>query len=580
MLNNLKVFLRLLAGYKKQLYLAILIGSIAGIGTGAVLTKGVERLFSLILSGDRDLSASEILLVASSFPTIFLLIGLCVFGSAYLLNHAGLAAIRDLRDKVFAHLQLLPLSYFQSSKTGDLISRLTADIQAMQQTLTFVARNVITQPATILGAIYYLYDVASKNEGVYQIYLCLIALPIVIFPIRHFSHKVERKAREQQEELGGMTNTISQNLSAAREVRAFNLQDKERLQFSRRIAELFKAQMKVIKYSFSIGPVVELCSSIGLSIAFLIGYYNGVEGGVFTAIFLALYFTYTAVKKLGTFSAELHKGVASYLRVQEILDTRITVKDPDQPLPLESVEGEIEFRDVSFSYGEVNALEAVNARIQKGDICALVGPSGAGKSTFANLVPRFYDVSHGGVFLDGRDIRRFRANDLRNHIAIVSQDPVLFDESILENIRLGRQDATDEEVREAARQAFADEFISDPENCPQGYETIVGERGARLSGGQKQRIAIARAFLRQAPILILDEATSALDSESETKIQQALGKLVAGKTVLIIAHRFSAIKNATRILVFDDGAIIDTGSHTELYARCDLYRNLYDRQNV
>lgn len=580
MLKDLKTFLGLLSEHKKSVAFSITLGSVAGLVTGGGLTKGVEKLFTLILSDDRALSTSQIMGVAAGFPILFIILGFCIFSSAYLLNHAGLSAIRDLRSQVFARIQRLPLAYFQTSKTGDLISRITADTAVLQQTLTFIARNVITQPATILGALYYLYSVAAENEGVYKIYLCLIALPIVIFPIRKFTHKIEKKARQQQEELGALTNNLAQNLTAAREIRAFNLQIRENKRFSSRLADLFVSQMKVVKYQFGLGPVVEVFSSLGLSIAFVIGYYNNVPGGVFTSIFLALYLTYTAVKKLGTFASELSKGVASYQRIEEILDSPVDIDDPAEPIQLSEIKGDIEFRDVTFSYGDTPALRTANARIQKGDVCALVGPSGAGKSTFANLVPRFYDVSFGGIFLDGHDLRRFSLTNLRDQIAIVSQDPVLFDDTILENIRLGRQDATDEEVREAARQAFAHDFISDQTNCPDGYETLVGERGTRLSGGQKQRIAIARAFLRNAPILILDEATSALDSESESKIQIALDKLVSGKTVLIIAHRFSTIKNANKIIVFSEGQILDTGTHDELYPRCPLYKSLYDQQQA
>ncbi|MBK1878010.1 ABC transporter ATP-binding protein [Pelagicoccus mobilis] len=578
MLSDLKIFLRLMADHKKSVIFSILLGSVAGLVTGGGLTNGVERLFTIILSEDNSLSTSQVFGVAAAFPIIFIVLGVCVFSSAYLLNYAGLASIRDLRAKVFARVQCLPLAYFQASKTGDLISRITADTAALQQTLTFIARNVLTQPATIIGAVFYLYWVAANNEGVYKIYLCLIALPIVIFPIRNFTRKIERKARKQQEDLGELTNNLAQNLSATREIRAFNLQERENSRFASRLAELFISQMKVVKYQFGLSPVVEFCSSIGLSIAFIIGYYNGVPGGVFTSIFLALYLTYSAVKKLGTFASELSKGVASYQRIEEILASPVDIDDPDQPIEFDNIQGEIEFRNVSFSYGDTIALKSADARIQKGDICALVGPSGAGKSTFANLVPRFYDVSHGGIYIDGHDIRHFRVDELRNQIAVVSQEPVLFDDTILENIRLGRQDATDEEVREAARQAFAHDFITDTSNCPNGYDTLVGERGARLSGGQKQRIAIARAILRDAPILILDEATSALDSESESKVQAALDKLVSGKTVLVIAHRFSTIKNANKILVFNDGEIADSGSHQELFERCPLYQTLYNQQ--
>lgn len=579
MLKNLKVFLSIFAPYKGKVWLALIIGSVSGAATGGGLVKGVEFLFTKIFDSEKSLTNPEIALIAAGFPGLFIIIGAATFGSGYLLNLAGLSALRDIRQRLFDHLQHLPLAFFQSSKTGDLISRITADTQMIQMTLNFIARNVIAQPAIILGSLYYLGNAASGNEGVLKVYLCLITLPIVIFPIRIFSRKLQKKARAQQGELGELTNNIVQNLGAIREVKAFNLQERESGRFRKRVGDLLHIQMKVIKYTYVLGPIVEVLSSLGLSIAFVIAYQQGVNGGVFAAIFLALYLMYTAVKKLGAFSGELYKGVGALSRIEEILEQPITIQDPEKPVPLEQSKGDIEFHNVSFSYGDTPALSNANARIQKGDICALVGPSGAGKSTFANLVARFYDVSEGQLTIDGTDIRSVSQQDLRDQIAIVSQDPVLFDDTILENIRLGKQDATDEEVQQAAEQAFAHDFISDPATCPDGYNTITGERGARLSGGQKQRIAIARAFLRNAPILILDEATSALDSESESKIQKALETLVSGKTVLIIAHRFSTIKNASQILVFEDGKIIDDGNHSDLHARCPLYKKLYDQQS-
>lgn len=579
MIKNLKALYTLVRPYRGKIWLAVILGSVSGAATGGGVVKGAEILFTQIFDRSQSLPDSQIYLIAAAFPVLFTFIGITAFASGYLLNEAGLGAIRDLRSQLFSKLQHLPLAYFQASKTGDLISRITADTQMLQVTINYIARNVIAQPAMALTAVFYLAHKAYTNEGVTDIYLSLLILPVVIFPIRIFSRKLERKARSQQEELGSLTNNIAQNLNAAREVRAFNLQDRENQRFADRIADLFRAQMKVVKYSYSLGPVVEILSSVGLAIAFVIGYKQGVDGGVFTGIFLALYFTYTSIKKLATFSGELYKGVAALHRIREVEDEPITIKDPDVPTQIDTINGEVEFRDVSFSYGDTPALENVSIRVQRGDVCALVGPSGAGKSTFANLIPRFYDVSSGGIFIDGLDTRHLRLKDLRDHVAIVSQEPVLFDDTILENIRLGRQNATDSEVREAARQAFADDFVSDTANFPDGYNTIVGERGARLSGGQKQRIAIARAFLRDAPILILDEATSALDSESERIIQQALEKLVVGKTVFIIAHRFSTIKDATRIIVLEGGRIVDSGSHAELYDRCKLYKKLYEQQS-
>lgn len=575
MLKDFKAFYALIRPYKGKIWLSAIFGSIGGALTGAGLTNGAERLFSGIFSDDRSLALNEIILVAAIFPLLFLIIGASNFLGAYLLHSAGLAAIRDLRIRVFDRLQLLSFAYFQNNPSGDLIARITGDTQALQITLNYVARKFISQPATIIGAVFFLAFKAIQDEGVVEIYLCLIALPVVIFPIRHFTRKLSRKAVSQQEEFGGLTQNISQNLSAVREVRAFNLEKRESTRFSDRATQLYRSQMKVVKYGFSLPPVIETISSIGLSIAFVIGYYQGVAGGVFTGVFLALYFLYTAIKNLGMFAAELSKGAAALGRVEEILSHPIDVVEDANAETFGEAKGHISFDQVEFSYDSAPVLRNVSAQIPAGSICALVGPSGSGKSTFVNLVPRFFDVTKGSISIDGRDLRTMPLKDLRQHIALVSQEPVLFDDTVMENIRLGRQDASDEEVKAAAKDAFADEFIK---SMPGGYNEIVGERGARLSGGQRQRIAIARAFLRSAPILILDEATSALDTESEEKVQKALSKLVVSKTVLIIAHRFSTIVSAQQILVFENGQIADSGTHEELLANCPLYQRLYQRQ--
>ena len=575
MLKDLKTFYALIRPYRGKIWLSVIFGSIGGALTGAGLTNGVERLFTSIFSDERSFMLNEIILVASLFPVLFLVIGGSNFLGAYLLHSAGLSAILNLRIRVFDRLQLLSFSYFQKNSTGDLIARITGDTQMLQITLNYVARKFITQPATIIGAAYFLTLKAVQDEGVLEIYLCLAALPIVIFPIRHITRKLSRKAVKQQEEFGGLTQNIAQNLSAAREVRAFNLEERESTRFRDRAAQLFKAQMKVVKYGFSLPPVIETISSVGLSIAFVIGYFQGVAGGVFTGVFLGLYFLYTAIKNLGMFAAELSKGAAALSRVEEILNEPIDVVDNSGAAPLKSVNGEIRFDHVDFSYDSNPVLRCVNAQIPAGSTCALVGPSGSGKSTFVNLVPRFFDVANGSISIDGRDLRTVPLRELRQQIALVSQEPVLFDDTVMENIRLGRQDASDDEVMAAAKDAFADEFIR---SMDKGYNEIVGERGARLSGGQRQRIAIARAFLRAAPILILDEATSALDTESEEKVQQALRKLIVGKTVIIIAHRFSTIDSAQQILVFENGQIVDSGSHDDLIVNSPLYRRLYNRQ--
>jgi len=577
MLRSVRPFVRLLKPHKGRVALSVLAGSVAGLGNGAGLAKLAEVLFGQLFDDARSLALGQVALVASLFPALFLLVGLSSFCSAYLINRSGLEVIRDLRIRLFERLQALPLAYIQKRKTGDLVSRITADTQLIQLALTRTAKDLVIQPVQFLGALAYLTYAALRQEGVLYIYVCVAVLPAIVFPIRHISRKLERRAKEQQEELGDLTSSVAQNLGAAREVRAFNLQDRENRLFRDKVSELLRAQLKVVKYAFSLSPVVEFISSMGLAAAFVIGYLQGIEAGVFLGIFLALYMSYAPLKRMGAFAGELHKANAALSRIQEVVNQPLFIDDPPSPAPANRLKGEIEFRDVAFDYGDSPALRGVTAAIPPGSTTALVGPSGAGKSTFANLVPRFYDPTEGAVFIDGIDARQYRQRDLRRHVAIVSQEPILFDATILENIRLGREGATDEEARQAARLANADAFIR---NLPDGYDTLVGERGTRLSGGQKQRVAIARAFLRDARILILDEATSALDSESEKEVQAALEQLVAGRTTLLIAHRFSSIRHADTILVFDDGRLIDSGSHAALYGRCPRYRNLYDQQRT
>lgn len=575
MLKTLKPYFALIRPYAKQFNIAVASGIVAGVGSGGAVALGAEKLFKILMEESVVLGRYEMLSIALLFPAIFAIIGAALFVNAYFVNFCAIKIVEGLRLQLFRLYQDIQLAFFQKNKTGDLISRIMTDCQALQLTLSSASKNIVTQPAQCVSALGALGVLAYRNPGVLPVLASILIVPVVVFPIRYFSSKIQKKAFKQQEKIGNLTSEVSQNISGAKEVRAFNLQDSETRRFSDRVQDLFKAQMKVIKYTASLSPSIELLTSFGLSIAFIIGKQNNVGPEQFIAIFLALYMFYASLKKIGALSGELNQGLASYQRIQGTLDQQIDILDPSEPQQIGRLQGAISFENVSFAYAEETNLSDVNVRLEPGEVCALVGPSGAGKSTFAHLIPRFYDVAAGKVCIDGHDVRQLRQRDLRDNIAIVSQDPILFDLSILENIRLGRPDASDEAVQQAARQAFAHEFIS---AFPQGYQTIVGERGARLSGGQKQRIAIARAFLRKAPILILDEATSALDSESEKMIQRALEELVVGKTVLMIAHRFSTIKNATKILVFDNGRIVATGPHATLYAENALYRTLYDQQ--
>jgi subfamily B ATP-binding cassette protein MsbA len=366
-------------------------------------------------------------------------------------------------------------------------------------------------------------------------------------------------------------------LSAVREVRAYGLEKSESTRFSVACRAFLKQSLKVVKYEKALTPILEIVTAFALLSVIFIAIEQSVDKAALAAIVTALYMCYQPAKKLGTVSNTISKAEASLDRLEHILQSEDTVPENPQPTPLGNIKGHISFQGVSFAYAPADtpALSEINIEIAAGEAIALVGPSGAGKTSFANLVPRFYDTTAGTLLIDGKDVRDVLKSELRSRIALVSQEALLFSDSIANNIRIGKPDATLEEIQAASKMAHADDFI---QALDLGYETEVGERGSRLSGGQRQRISIARAFLKDAPIIILDEPTSALDAESEHQIQAALEELSKGRTVLIIAHRFSTIQHADRILVFDAGRIVASGTHVELYASNPLYTSLYDKQ--
>jgi len=389
---------------------------------------------------------------------------------------------------------------------------------------------------------------------------------------------VLKRALSMQARAGGMTAVLSENLSASAEVRSFNLEDRETERFSQSAGEFFTARMKVIKYVNLLAPVIEIITTIGVAIAIFRASREGVHLEVVVPVIVALYMSYEPVKKLGAIHNSIKQGVASLDRLEHILNEPETITDPEEPRELSEIQGEITFENVSFEYengDEQPALSNLNFTLKAGEVVALVGPSGAGKTTLASLLPRFQDPTSGCLALDGIDLRELRLKELRDAVALVPQHPFLFDVSVRENVLVGLTENSNATVEEVCQLAHASEFV---ESFESGYEERLGEEGSRLSGGQLQRLALARAFLKNAPILVLDEATSALDSENEEKIQEAMRKLVEGKTTLLIAHRFSSLKLATRILVMDQGRIVADGSHEELYRDCELYRTLHDAQ--
>jgi len=578
MFRRFRPYFRYLRTNRATLTAAVFYGLLFGATNGLGLPTLVKYVFPVIFNRTGGgMPMADVVLIASTVPMLFLLRAVSSFLNSYYVQLTGVRILEGVRLDYFRKLQVLPLSFLQRESSGDLISRGIADSAQLQSTLTLIANDGVKQPMALLGAFGFLVYQAFTTDGAMTVLVCLAIVPLTVLPVHYVGKKVVKRAQQVQDQLGDVSSQLNENLSAAREVRAFGLEQRETDRFGQATKGLIIAQMKVVKYAQALTPAIELLSAVGIAATLIFAYYAGVKLETFLAIITALYLCYEPIKKLGYLNSEINRGAASLSRLEYILDEPVTITDPAAPAQVKRLRGDIAFKDVTFAYGETPALRHITAAIPAGTVCALVGPSGAGKSTFANLVPRFYEVAAGGVTIDGIDVRSMRLADLRRNIALVSQEPVLFNDTIFNNLLLGDVTASREAVLAAARNAHAHEFIT---GLPAGYDTIVGERGALLSGGQKQRIAIARAFLRAAPILILDEATSALDSDSEAAVQDALRHLVVGKTVLIIAHRFSTIRDASMILVFDKGAIVAQGDHAALYAANALYKSLYDRQST
>lgn len=537
-------------------------------------TEGVRRWMAARFGEERS---SQALLVAACLmiPVVFLLRGIAGFLNVYWTTQCGLGLLQDLQQKVFDKLQRLPLGFFSGKRTGDLISRVMGDTNMLQTVVTTVANDLIKQPFTLISALSFLVWSSIQSREAFFLLLCMISIPFCVLPIRLVGKRMMRRAAVMQKTLGDNTAVLNETLGAAREIRAFNLEDLMAGRFLAGVSTWTKLHLKVIKYRYSTPPIIEFISALVISAALFYGARHHLSLETFLPLVGALYMCYEPMKKLGEIHNRLKQGGVSLDRLEEILLAEESTPEPAVPKTLGECKGAIDFKNVTFAYGDDAVLHDISVSIPAGQIVALVGPSGAGKTSFASLVPRFYDPTQGAIALDGIDLRELRKKDLRNHITLVPQEAVLFSASIEDNIRLGKAKAADAEVREAARQASAHDFI---EKQPDGYQTQVGERGAQLSGGQKQRISMARAFLKNAPVLILDEATAALDANSEANIQKELADLAKGRTTFIVAHRFSTIRIADRILVFDQGRIVGDGTFAELEKENELFRLLLEQQ--
>lgn len=566
--DSYKRLLSYLKPYKKLLILSVffmILVSLSNLVVPWIIKDVIDRVLE-----EKDLRMLYIIIVA--ILVTFFIRALTTFGHRYLMGYIGQAVIMDIRNALYRHLQRLSIAYYDRRRTGDIMSNLTNDISALQTAIVTDFISLVQESAIFIGSFGSMIYLQWKLTV-----LCLVIVPLVSYVIKFFGKKLHNSGKDVQESLADVTSMLQETIQGVRIVRSFNRGAYEEKRF-RKINQLsFAAAVRAIRQQSQMTPFVEFLAAIAVCAIIWYGGVSVIDGVMSTGELIAflIYAINLAnpTRRVAESVGNIQKSLAAAERVFSILDEQPEVQNKENAKDIEVGEGRVEARHVSFSYEEAKpVLTDLNFLAEAGQTIALVGPSGSGKTTIANLLPRFYDVTSGGIYIDGIDIREFTISSLREHIGLVPQDTLLFNTTIKENILYGKLDATDEEVWSAVKAANAEKFIRE---LPNGIETKVGDRGLVLSGGQRQRIAIARAILKDPAILILDEATSALDTESEKIVQDALEKLMVGRTSFVIAHRLSTVKNADQIFVLNNGHVEESGTHDELINKGGLYHELY-----
>ena len=513
--------------------------------------------------------------ISASIVVIFLLRGIFLYGQNYLMSYVGQHVIIDIRSEVFRKLQRLSMSFYDKNKTGTIMSYVTNDVNALQGAMVDNTIELVTEGIILIGSVCAMIYLDWKLT-----LFTILTFPVVLYFMNYFGKKIRRSGGQIQEATADITSVLQESVSSARVVKSFVREQYEIERFERENEANLKANLKNAKYMATLTPTIEFVAALGVTLILWYGG-NNVIAGETTAGSLVAFLAYAVnisnpIKRITRVSGNIQKALAAAQRVFDVLDLREEVRNLPDAKVLPAVTGNVSFEHVTFSYNTGDEiLHDLSFTAKPGQAIGLVGPSGAGKSTVASLLPRFYDCDAGTIRIDGTDIRHVTLDSLRNQVGIVPQETILFNGSVYDNILYGRLDATKEEIEAAAKAANAHDFIME---LPEGYNTMLGDRGVNISGGQRQRIAIARAILKDPRILILDEATSALDTESERVVQEALNRLMVGRTSIIIAHRLSTIKNADRILVLDKGKLVEDGTHEELMEKNGLYAHLYQIQ--
>lgn len=542
---------------------------------GLTLNEKLKYWTNVLILRETPLESLKILCL--SILTVFFIKNIFLYIKNILLRIVELKLVKEIRDRLYIHIQTLSLGYFNRQHTGSITSIVMNDVEQLQIALAVVFQRLFVEPINILTFVALLFIISWKLA-----LIAIIIIPLAGIAIFSIGRSIRRKSRRTQAKIAEIMQILTETVTSIRIVKAFVNEKEEVKNFTRESKHYFKLLLKRARLDLIAGPTTE---TFGVIIGVVLLWYGGMEvlaqKGVsaedFIRFILILFSILGPIKQLSNVNLKIQIGAASAERIFGLLDTPPEIVEDPDPVELDVFNNAIEFDQIHFEYSDADerVLDGVSFTIKKGEIVALVGPSGSGKSTIADLIPRFFDVSKGALRIDGKNVRKISFSSLRGSMGIVTQEVILFNDTIRKNIAYGQSDVTEEAIQKAAEAANALEFIK---QTPDGFDTLIGERGVNLSGGQKQRLAIARALLKNPPILILDEATSALDTESEKMVQKAIEVLMKDRTVLVIAHRLSTVQNADKIVVLDKGKILEVGSHNELYEKGGLYRRLYDIQ--